>query len=371
MPLGSANLGSEVMHEAKVKILDSKPLELGYSMPPEWYPHSATWISWPRPEGISFPDLYERVPDNLMLIVKAIVERERVCINVPNGNWQHIVEKEFEQHACPLDNVSFFHIYSDEAWCRDHGPAFVLRQGRDGKKQAAVVDWDYNAWGGKYPRHEDDDRVPLFVAQALGLPVFQPKIIMEGGSVDFNGAGSILTTESCLLNPNRNPNLTRRQIELRLKAYYGQKHVIWLKDGIVGDDTDGHVDDFARFISPSKVVIAVEHDPLDENYHILRENAAILRAARDQDGKPFEVIEIPMPDVLEHEGQRLPASYANFYFINGALLVPTFGNKRRDDEAIAVLREHINDRVVIGIDCRDLIWGLGAIHCLTQQQPAW
>lgn len=356
----------------KVKILDSKPVELGYSFPPEWHPHAATWISWPRPEGISFPDFYERVPDNLMQIIKAIVPRERVHIYVPNTNWQRIVEREFASHCCPLDNVRFFHIYNDEAWCRDHGPAFVLRKHpRSGKTQAAIVDWDYNAWGEKYPRYRDDDAVPVRIAEALNLPVFQPNIVMEGGAVDFNGGGTILTTEACLLNPNRNPNLTRRQIENRLKAYYGQKHIIWLKEGIVGDDTDGHVDDLARFIAPDKVVIAVEADPKDENYEILKDNLKILKAARDQDGRPLQVIEIPMPDLVEIKGQRLPASYANFYFINGALLVPTFGDTRRDQQALEILQTHINDRQVIGIDCRDLIWGLGAIHCLTQQQPAW
>jgi agmatine deiminase len=359
------------MSQRKVKILDSRPIELGYSFPPEWHPHSATWITWPRPEGISFPDFYERVPDNLVRIIKHIVPREKVCISVPNGNWQRIVEKEFEHNECPLENVRFFHIPSDEAWCRDHGPAFVLRKHRSGKMQAAIIDWDYNAWGRKYPRYEDDDLLPVRVGEALELPVFQPNIVMEGGSVDFNGAGTILTTESCLLNHNRNPNLSKRQIENRLKAYYGQKHVIWLKDGIVGDDTDGHIDDFARFIAPGKVVIAVEHDKDDENYDVLQENLVLLRKARDQDGKPLEVIEIPMPDIVELQGQRLPASYANFYFVNGALLVPTYDDKKRDRRALEILQSHLNDRQVIGIDCRDLIWGLGAIHCLTQQQPAW
>ena len=358
------------MDAPKYKLLDSKPIELGYVFPPEWHPHEATWITWPRPEGISFPDLYERVPDNLMQIIKQIVPREQVRISVPNGNWQRIVEKEFASHQCPLDNVRFFNIHSDEAWCRDHGPAFVLRKRRNGKMQVAIVDWDYNAWGDKYHRYENDDRVPLYVAESLKLPVFRPRVIMEGGSIDVNGMGTLMTTESCLLNKNRNPDLTKRQIENRLKAYYGQNHVIWLRGGIVGDDTDGHVDDFARFISPTKVVIAVERDPKDENYDVLRDNLSILLAASDQDGKPLQVIQIPMPDIIERQGQRLPASYANFYFVNGALLVPTFGCPNRDREALAILQSHLPGRQVIGIDCQDLIWGLGAIHCLTQQQPA-
>ena len=360
-----------MMRERKIKILDSKPVELGYVFPPEWYPHTATWFTWPRPEGISFPDFYDRVPDALIGLIKHIVPRERVHISVSNGNWQRIVEKEFTHNGCPMDNVRFFHIPSDEAWCRDHGPGFVLRKGRHGEMQAAIIDWDYNAWGHKYPRFEDDNLLPLRIAQALDLPAFQPNIVMEGGAIDVNGEGTLLTTESCLLNRNRNPHLSKRQIENRLKAYYGQKKVIWLRSGIQGDDTDGHVDDFARFISPNKVVIAVEQDPRDENYAVLQENLALLRQATDQDGVPLQIIEIPMPDIVEVKDQRLPATYANFYFINGALLVPTYGDTKRDQQAIEILQSHINDRQVIGVDCRDLIWGLGAIHCLTQQQPAW
>jgi agmatine deiminase len=351
------------------RILKGKPASLGYSFPPEWHPHRATWFSWPRPEGISFPRKYESVPANMAAIIRQVAPRERVEINVPNENYEVIVRRELEDNACSLDNVHFHFIASDESWCRDHGPAFVLRRKRTGKVQAAVVDWGFNAWGGKYPRYEDDDLVPTRVAEALDLPVFYPGIVMEGGSIDVNGAGTILTTESVLLNKNRNPGLSRKRIEKRLKAYYGQKHVVWLKRGILGDDTDGHVDDIARFINPTTIVAAVEDDPKDDNYDILRANLARLREAADQDGHPFNVIEMPMPGVVEHGGQRLPASYVNFYFINGAVLVPTYRSRSTDRRALRILQDNLPDHEVIGIDCVELIWGLGSIHCLTQQQP--
>lgn len=354
---------------AKLKVLDQTPAELGYSFPPEWHPHTGTWFSWPRPEGISFPDKYHTVPENLARIFREIAKREQVHVNVPNGNYERIVREQLKANGCPLRNIFFHHIKTNESWCRDHGPAFVLKQGRGGKTQAAIVDWGFNAWGGKYPPYDDDDNVPTRVAEELRLPVFYPKIIMEGGAVEFNGAGTVMTTEACLLNKNRNPGLSKREIERYLRDYYGQRHVCWLGDGIVGDDTDGHVDDLARFINPTTIVIAVEDDPRDENYKILEENRRRVAKLRDQDGRPFDVVEIPMPGVVEHDGQRLPATYVNFYFVNGALLVPTFGDRRRDRRALATLQKALPKHEVVGIDCVELIWGLGAIHCLSQQQP--
>jgi agmatine deiminase len=356
---------------AKLKVLDKTPAQLGYTFPPEWAPHRGTWFSWPRPEGISFPDKYHTVPENLARIFRDIAAREEVHVNVPNGNYERIVRAQLKEHGCPLRNVFFHHIKTNESWCRDHGPAFVLKAGRGGaaKPQAAIVDWGFNAWGGKYPPYDDDDAVPTRIAEEFKLPVFYPKIVMEGGAVDFNGAGTVLTTESCLLNKNRNPGLSKKRVEQYLKDYYGQSHVCWLGDGIVGDDTDGHVDDLARFINPTTVVIGVEDDPTDENYEILGENRRRVAKLRDQDGRPFNVVEIPMPGVVEHDGQRLPATYVNFYFVNGALLVPTFRNKRNDRKALDTLRRALPKHEVIGIDCVELIWGLGAIHCLSQQMP--
>jgi agmatine deiminase len=355
---------------AKLKVLDQTPAHLGYSFPPEWQRHAATWFSWPRPEGISFPGKYHTVPENLARIMCEIQSREQVHINVPNENWEYIVRRDLKEHGCPAGNVFFHKIKTNESWCRDHGPAFVLKKKRSGGRSAAIVDWGFNAWGGKYPPYDDDDAVPTRVAEELGLPVFYPGIVMEGGAVDFNGAGTVLTTESCLLNKNRNPKLSKKKIEQYLKDYYGQKHVGWLGDGIAGDDTDGHIDDLARFIDPTTVVIGIEDDPTDENYKVLREERRRLETLRDQDGRPFRVVELPMPGVVEHDGQRLPATYMNFYFVNGALLVPTYRHKANDRKALAILQRHLPGRKVIGIDCVELIWGLGAIHCLTQQQPA-
>ena len=211
--------------------------------------------------------------------------------------------------------------------------------------------------------------MPTRIAEEQKLPVFYPKIIMEGGAVEFNGAGTVMTTTSCLLNKNRNPHLNKQQIEQYLKDYYGQRHVVWLGEGIDGDDTDGHVDDLARFINPTTIVTAIEEDPKDANFKILRDNRKRIDTLRDQDGRPFQIVEIPMPGVVEYDNQRLPATYVNFYFINGALLVPTFGNKRLDAKALDILQKQMPKRKVIGIDCQELIWGLGAIHCLSQQQP--
>src|SRR5690606_10225236 len=241
---------------------------------------------------------------------------------------------------------------------------------------AAVIDWGFNAWGGKYPPWDADDAVPTRVAEKLGLPVFEPKkpngssVVMEGGAVDFNGEGVVLTTEDCLLNPNRNPGMSREEIERFLLDYYGQEQVLWLRGGIAGDDTDGHVDDLARFVNPRTIVVGVEEDPADENHAVTHDAAEQCRGLRDLHGKGFDVVEIPMPGVFEIEGQRVPATYVNFYFVNGALLVPVFGHAN-DDKALAILQRLLPDRQVIGMDCRELIWGLGAIHCLTQQQPAW
>jgi agmatine deiminase len=360
---------------AKLKVLEKTPLTLGYRFPAEWERHSGTWFSWPRPEGISFPGKYHTVPENLARIMCEIQRRETVHINVPNENYERIVRGQLREFGCPTRNVRFHFIKTNESWCRDHGPAFVVKgAGRKGAgPQAAIVDWGFNAWGGKYPPYDDDDTVPTKIAEELKLPVFYPGIVMEGGAVDFNGAGTVLTTEQCLLNKNRNPSLSRAGVERYLKKYYGQRHVCWLGEGIVGDDTDGHVDDLARFVDQRTIVIAVEEDPRDANYKILRENLRRVKTLRDQDGKPFEVVEIPMPGVVEHDGQRLPATYVNFYFANGALLVPTYGHKKNDKRALEILTEAVRrskpKHEVVGINCVELIWGLGAIHCLTQQVP--
>ena len=355
---------------ARAHRLTGTPKSHGFSFPPEWARQSAVWFSWPRPEGISFPGRYHEVPENLARIVGAIVSRQRVHIIVPNENWEIIVRQQLALHGVPLARVRFFHFPTNECWCRDHGPAFVTRRGRGGKRELAVVDWGYNAWGGKYPPYDADDAVPERVAEALGLPWFRTPIVMEGGAVDFNGEGCVLTTESVLLNENRNPELSKRRIERALCEWYGQEKVLWLGDGIEGDDTDGHIDDLARFLDARTIVTAVEDDPRDPNHAVLQENLRRLKTLRDAKGRPFDLVVLPMPERLEHDGQRLPATYLNFLFINGALLVPTFGRNTRTRTALARLQAAVPKRDVVGIDCTELIWGLGAIHCLTQQQPA-
>ncbi len=236
-------------------------------------------------------------------------------------------------------------------------------------RERSIVDWGYNAWGGKYPPYDLDDKVPQHVARFRNLPVYSPGIVMEGGSIEVNGKGTLLTTSACLLNRNRNPHLSKEQIEGYLKAYLGVRHILWLGEGIVGDDTDGHIDDISRFVDEQTIVTVVEEDPKDENYEILQENLKLLRSFTDQDGQPFRIVTIPMPGLIEHEGQRLPASYANFYIANGIVLVPTY-RSANDQRALDILQELFRDRRVIGIDSTELIWGLGSFHCISQQEPA-
>ena len=314
------------------------PAFLGYTFPAEWEKHEGTWFSWPRPEGISFPGKYHTVPENLARIMREIQKRERVHINVPNENWEYIVRQQLKEHGCPLRNIDFHYIKTNESWCRDHGPAFV----KTAKGKLGIVDWGFNAWGGKYPPYDDDDAVPTRIAEELKLPVFYPKIVMEGGSIDFNGAGTVLTTTDCLLNKNRNPKLTKSKIEKYLKDYYGQSHVCWLTGGIAGDDTDGHIDDLARIHRShenrhgSRAAI-----PKDENYRVLKDVRGQLNDLRDQDGRPFEIIEIPMPHAVIHDKQRLPATYVNFYFVNAACLVPTYRDRKNDALAMKILQSHL------------------------------
>ena len=317
-------------------------------------------MSWPRPDGISFPNRYDEVLPTLRELVCALAPRERVKINVRDQETEDIARTTVGD----VPNVSYHRIPSYEPWCRDHGPVFIKR-GHD----LAVVDWKYNAWGGKYPPFDEDDAVPQCVAELLGLQLFSPGIVMEGGALDVNGAGTLLTTEACLLNPNRNPQLNKQQIEQYLMDYLGVTTVLWLGNGIVGDDTDGHVDDLARFVNPSTVVAAVESNPQDENFRPLQENLKRLRTMRDQDGRLLRIVGLPMPGVVEHEGQRLPASYVNFYTANGIVVLPTYRDRKNDAAALKILQELFPDRQVLGIDSTNLVWGRGSFHCLTQQQP--
>ena len=339
------------------------PAQLGYRMPAEWEPHAATWLSWPRREGISFPDSFDRVMPALRATVETLIGSEQVCINVCNG--AHEAEAREALGGLPMEAISFHLVPTNEPWCRDHGPIFLTR---DSDPKIAVVDWDYNAWGNKYPPFNLDEIVPTRIAEILNVPVFYPRRILEGGSIDVNGAGALLTTESCLLNKNRNPNLSRDEIEQRLRDYLGVRDILWLGNGIAGDDTDGHIDDLARFISERTAVTVVEENCDDENYQPLQQNLARLREMKIG-GRNIDIVALPMPKKIVREGLRLPASYANFYIANNCVLMPTFADSA-DEIALSILRECFPQRHVIEIDSRELIWGLGTLHCLTQQQPA-
>jgi agmatine deiminase len=340
------------------------PRALGFRMPAEWERHEATWLSWPRADGISFPERYDVVPGLWSAMAAALSHGEAVHVNVTDAAQEASVRGALA--AAPdarLERIVLHRIPTDEPWCRDHGPTFVVRDG-----ELALVDWRYNAWGGKYPPWDRDDRVPEQIAALLGVRRFDPGIVMEGGSFDVNGRGTVLTTESCLLNPNRNPSLDRGALETYLRDYLGVAAVVWLGEGIVGDDTDGHVDDLTRFVGPRAVVTMVEPDPADENHCLLADNVRRLQAARDQDGRPLEIVELPMPGPVVWDGQRLPASYANFYVGNDVVLMPTFAHPN-DAVALAILARCFPGRRIAGIDATALVWGLGAFHCATQQQP--
>ena len=342
---------------------EQKPLAFGYRMPAEWEPHAATWLSWPRREGISFPDSFDRVLPTLRAMVEALIESENVCINVCNG--AHEAEARQVLRGLSMERITFYRIPTNEPWCRDHGPIFLTRKK---EPRLAIVDWDYNAWGNKYPPFDLDEVVPTRVAEIFDVPVFYPRMILEGGAIDVNGDGALLTTESCLLNPNRNPNLNRAEIETRLRDYLGAREILWLGEGIEGDDTDGHIDDLARFVSGRTILTVVEENRDDKNYEPLRENLARLRKMKIGNRK-IDIVTLPMPNKIVRENLRLPASYANFYIANSCVILPTFADAN-DRIALSILQKLFPDRRVIGIDCRELIWGLGTFHCLTQQQPA-
>jgi len=348
-------------------IFQSKtPKELGYYFPAEFAKHTATWLSWPHKEA-SWPGKIATIFPVYAQFIKLVAEGEKVNVNVADETMKQLALTYLQEAGADLNNVQFFFHPTNDAWCRDHGPAFVINPKADIKK--AVIDWGYNAWGGKYPPFDLDDNIPTLIAQHYGLPVVYPGIVMEGGSVEFNGKGTVLTTTSCLLNTNRNPHLNQAQLENYLRTYYGAENILWLGDGIVGDDTDGHIDDLTRFVNEDTVVTVVETDKSDENYEPLQDNLKLLHKLRLENGKQMNVIELPMPAAVIHEDMRLPASYANFYISNKYVVVPTFRDKQ-DDRALDILQNCFPDRKVVGLDSYDIIWGLGSFHCLSQQEPA-
>lgn len=344
----------------------ASPAAAGYAMPAEWWPHQATWISWPHKRE-SWPGRFEPVEPVMVEAVAALAAGELVRINVLDEAHERHVQSLLEGRVSP-DTVRFHRFRTDDAWCRDHGAIFVMRRDED-EARLLALDFRFNAWGGKYPPWDQDDAIPPQMAAALGVPCHAVDMVLEGGSIDVNGAGSLLTTEQCLLHPNRNPSLGREDIERRLCDNLGVRQVIWLGDGIVGDDTDGHIDDLTRFVAEDTVITVVEHDRQDENYEALSENRERLEAVRLHDGRSLRVIELEMPRPVLYEGDRLPASYANFYIGNRVVLMPAFDDPADGPNRTALAR-CFPEREIVPIDCRELVLGLGTFHCLTQQVPA-
>jgi agmatine deiminase len=347
-------------------VTTSWPAAAGYRMPAEWQPHQATWLSWPH-NPATWPGCLSEVERVMAQAVSALATGETVHINVQDARHALHVERLLAGKA-PQGRVVLHQFPTNDAWCRDHGAIFVTRAAAAGEPLLAL-DFQYNAWGGKYPPFDLDNAIPGHMARVLGVPSRAVDMILEGGSVEVNGAGTVLTTEQCLLNQNRNPHLSRAEIEDRLRGYLGVEQVVWLGDGIVGDDTDGHIDDLTRFVAEDTVVTVVEADPADANYAALRDNRERLATVTLPDGRPLRIIELPMPAPVVRDGVRLPASYANFYIGNRAVLLPTF-DCPADEEAAAILARCFPGRRIVALDCRDVVVGLGTFHCLTQQVPA-
>ncbi|MGD8829707.1 MAG: agmatine deiminase family protein [Pseudomonadales bacterium] len=335
----------------------------GYAMPPEWAPHQATWISWPHNED-TWPGRFEKAEPVMAEFVGILSRSETVRINVLDAAHERRV-KGFLEGRARAANVVFHRFPTNDAWCRDHGAIFVTRAGDE---PLLALDFQFNSWGDKYPPYDLDDAIPAQMARALGVPCRKVDMVLEGGSIDVNGAGALLTTEQCLLNPNRNPALSRAAIEAALCEHLGVRRIHWLGEGIVGDDTDGHVDDLTRFVAQDKVVTVVEPDRSDENHQALAENRERLDEIRLEDGRPLDVVELTMPRPVVFRGDRLPASYANFYIGNRLVVMPAFGDPA-DEPNRRRLAECFPGREVVAIDCTDLVLGLGTFHCLTQQVP--
>jgi agmatine deiminase len=342
------------------------PREQGFFFPAEWHPHRATWLSFPHTEASWSKDRQKLMLPAYLEFIKTISAGEKVCINAHNAIVKQSIEMRLLMAGIDMNQIELPLIETNDSWCRDHGPAFLINPDA---KQRMVINWGYNAWGNKYPPYDRDNLVPVAIANYLKLDHESPYIIMEGGSVEFNGKGTLLTSRECLLNKNRNPNLSQTQIEQYLCDYYGVEQILWVNDGIVGDDTDGHIDDTVRFVNDDTVVAVVEENKADANYEILQKNLQELKTMRLLNNKQLNIIELPMPTPVVSDGIRLPASYANFYISNAAVIVPTF-RCANDQRALDILAECFKDKKIVGIDSTEIVWGLGSFHCLSQQEPA-
>lgn len=346
------------------------PRELNYSMPAEWHTHSGTQLHWPTNRETWPGERMERVERVYLDIVDALHTFEPIHLLVPDEGYREKILSLFATRSIDPNQIVFHLQPVNDVWARDCGPIFVRRV-EEGKEEFAVTDWEYNAWGKKYPPYDDDNKLPEYFAKKYKLPRIKTDMVLEGGSIEVNGAGVLLTTESVLLNENRNPDLSRKEIEEKLQDYLGVEKIIWLKKGLAGDDTDGHIDDLSRFLDSGTVLTMVVDDKDDVNYEALERNLEILEQAKDTEGNTFSIETLPLPKT-KIEGttvdgsEFVPASYANFYIANGVVLVPTY-DIRYDDMALDLFREYFPDREIIGIPCSDLVWGQGSIHCITQQ----
>jgi agmatine deiminase len=331
-------------------------------MPAEWRHHRATWLSWPHKQE-SWPELFEGIPELWARLVRSLVEAgENVCVLADEGAT-YVQAQEMVGH---LPRCAIYPIATDDAWIRDSGPTFLSHP--DPAMPRALVDWQYNAWGGKYPPFDRDNAIPSRIADLLGYRRFVAPIVLEGGAIDVNGRGSALVARGCLLSPTRNPGLTEGDLAEYLREYLGIQHVIWVEGMLVGDDTDGHVDQLARFVGTRTVVVAQEDDPRDENYQTLRDLWKRLQQATDEDGRSLELIPLPMPKPIYIQGQRVPAGYLNFYIANEAIIIPAFEDPA-DRVAAETLGRFFPGRRPVLLPARQLVWGLGAYHCITQQEP--
>jgi agmatine deiminase len=342
------------------------PAVLGYTMPAEWAPHRATWLSWPHNRE-TWPTELETVRKVWVRMMHALAHGEEVSLLVNDDRTRDEVMARLVEAGAAMENISILRIPTIDVWIRDYGPTFITRAASE--NPLALNDWVFNGWGRKYKSYEDDDRVTKDIASLTKVSAFNHSVVLEGGAIEVNGAGTCLVTEQCLLNPNRNPHMTREEIEQFLKTTLGVNHLIWLGRGIAGDDTDGHIDDIARFVNPTTVACVVEAHSNDDNHVPLRENYERLQDARDQHGNKLDVVTLPSPAPVHYRGSRLPASYANFYIANEVVLVPTF-NDPNDRKALGILQELFPNRRVMGLPCRAVVAGLGAIHCVTQQEPS-
>ncbi len=346
------------------------PYKIGYRMPAEWEPHSATQLHWPSNNQTWPNERLANVQRVYLDIIEVLHRYESIILLVDLSVNPEEVREKLDQRKISQKNIHIYHVSINDVWARDCGPIFIKKM-EYGERIFAITDWKYNAWGEKYPPFDSDNALPEWFAKTFRIPTFKPDMVLEGGSIETNGQGLFLTTESVLLNSNRNPGMTKQEIENRLRDFLGAEKVIWLKEGLAGDDTDGHVDDLSRFLNTDTIVTMVSQNKSDVNYEVLQKNYQILKKSTNQYGEPLRIETLPMPETRIEEttidgSEFVPASYANFYIANGVVLLPVF-NSRHDEEALQLLRTYFQDRDVIGINCTDLVWGQGGIHCITQQ----